>query len=201
MATTTLVGDLIAVGREIITRLEQAGIDIDTALWVQDEDSGDWRLMLASEYVDLHGPRRVYELLANITRTSGLSDLRLDDVRVFGTSASFIRDVKGFVRTNDDLHNIRLSFLSAGGQTFKAAHIYRARGGSLGQDARVRVKANGRLGSVRNVRPTPHGTRYLVMYDVRPGGAPPLGATGPFEAGQDFAADELDFLYSGRPGE
>ena len=41
MATTTLVGDLIAAGREIIMRLEQAGVDVDTALWVQDEESGD----------------------------------------------------------------------------------------------------------------------------------------------------------------
>ena len=200
MATTTLVGDLIAAGREIITRLEQAGIDINTALWVQDEDSGEWRLVLASEYVDLHGPRQVYELLADITRASSLSDVRIDDIRVFGTSNGFIRDVRRLVRTNDDLHDIRLNFLSAGGQTFKAARIYRATGESLGQDARVRVKANGRLGTVRAVAPTNDGNRYIVMYDRLPDDLHPLGS-GPIPvATQDFTANDLEFLYVVRPG-
>lgn len=200
MATTALVNDLIAAGREVIRRLEQAGIDIDTALWLQDEDSGDWRLVVASEYVDRHGPRHVYELLAENLGTSALPDLRIDDISVLATRDRYITDLKRLVRTNDDLHEIRLNFLSIGGQTFKSARIYRVSGGSLEKDARVRVKANGRLGTVRAVFPTPHGVRYLVMYDLRPEDIRPLG-TGPIpEAGQDFGADDLEFLYVVRTG-
>ena len=42
MATTTLVGDLVSEGRKVLTQLEAAGIRIDTALWLQDEDTDEW---------------------------------------------------------------------------------------------------------------------------------------------------------------
>jgi hypothetical protein len=58
---------------------------------------------------------------------------------------------------------------------------------------RVRVKSNGRTGTIRSVRdPGPPG-RYVVMYDDA-GTARPLGDTTPPEAGQDWSEDNLEPL-------
>lgn len=200
MATTTLVNDLIAAGRQVITRLEQAGIDIDTALWLQDEDSGDWRLVVASEYVDRHGPRPVYERLVELHAISNFDGLRIDDISVLTTKDRLIRDLKRLVGTNDDLHEIRLNYIAIGGQLFRSARIYRVSGGSLEKDARVRVKANGRLGTVRAAIPTSSGLRYVVMYDLRPEDVRPLDTGSIPEVGQDFTAEDLEFLYVVRTG-
>ena len=200
MATTTLVGDLIAEGREVIAQLERAGISVDTAVWLQAEDTDEWRLIIASDYVDQHGPRRVYERLAELLTVSNLVSLRIDDISVLTTRDHLIRGLKRRVATNGDLHDIRLDYVAIGGQLFRSARIYRVSGGSVEKDARVRVKANGRPGTVRAVIPTPHGTRYVVMYDLLPKDVRPLG-TGPIpEVGQDFAADDLEFLYVVRTG-
>lgn len=200
MATTTLVGDLIASGRKVVTRLEAAGTDVDTALWLQDDDSDDWRLVIASDYVDRHGPRHVYELLGGILGTTDLVEPRLDEIRVLTTRDRVVTDLKRLVGTNDDLHDIRLDYVAIGGQLFRSARIYRVSGGSLEKDARVKVKANGRLGTVRAVVQTPRGTRYVVMYDLRPEDIRPLGTEPRAEAGQDFAAEDLEFLYVVRTG-
>jgi hypothetical protein len=198
VATTTLVTDLMAGGREVLDRLETANVSIDTALWLQDEETDEWRLVIASDYVDRHGSRPVYERLAELLPTPTLPDLRIDDVRVLTTRDRLVKDLKRLVGTNSDLQDIRLDHVAIGGELFRSARIYRVSGGSLEKDARVKV--NGRLGTVRAVVPTPHGPRYLVMYDLRPEDVRPLGTEPTSPAGQDFAADELEFLYVVRTG-
>lgn len=200
MATTTLVGDLIAEGREVLTQLEASGIGIDTALWLQDEDTDEWRLVIASAYVDRYGSRAVYERLSALLTSLRLPSLRIDDISVRTTRDRLITDLKRLVGTNDDLHEIRLDYVAIGGQLFRSARIYRVSGGSLEKDARVRLKESGRLGTVRAAIPTPYGLRYVVMYDLRPEDVRPLDIGSIPEVGQDFTADDLEVLYVVRTG-
>jgi hypothetical protein len=200
MGTTILVGDQIVAGREIIGRLERAGIVVDSALWLQDEETGEWRLVIASPCVDRHGPRRVYERLSEILATIGGPGVGISNVSVLSMADRFVRDLKRLIGTNDGLHDIRLDYLTVGGRTFRSARIYRVSGGSIEKDARVRVKENGRLGTVRGVLKVPGGTRYLVLYDLRPEDVTPLSPSPPPVAGQDFAAQDLEFLYVVRTG-
>jgi hypothetical protein len=195
MATPTLVNDLFVSGREVLTRLEETGITLDAALWLQDDDSDDWRLIIATEDVDRLGPRHVYERLASIVRAADTPDFGLGDIGVFGTTSRVIAELKRRVGTSGGFHDIRLDDIPLGGRLYRTARIYRVSGGSLERDARVKVKTNGRLGTVRAVVLTPHGPRYLVMYDLRPEDVRPLGTEPTSPAGQDFAADELEFLY------
>ena len=85
---------------------------------------------------------------------SNYPSLRIDGIGVLTTSNRLITDLKRLVGTNEDFHEIRLDYIAIGGQLFRSARIYRVSGGSLEKDARVRVKANGRLGTVRAVVPT-----------------------------------------------
>ena len=200
MATTILVDSQIAAGREVIDRLERAGIVVDTALWLQDEETGEWRLVIASPCVDRRGPRYVYERLSEIRATMETPGAGLENISALAVADRFIRDLKRLVGTNDGLHEIRLDYPTIGGRTFRSAWIYRVSGGSLEKDARVRVKENGRIGTVRGVFRAPGGTRYLVLYDLRPEDLQPLGTSPPPVAGQHFGAQDLEFLYVVRAG-
>ncbi|MGE3267767.1 MAG: hypothetical protein AB7P40_03395 [Chloroflexota bacterium] len=60
MDKTTLVGTDLEVGRQIVRALEDFGITIDVAAWLQDDETGDWRLILSSPALTKPGSRRVY---------------------------------------------------------------------------------------------------------------------------------------------
>ncbi|HYU19586.1 MAG TPA: hypothetical protein VEQ11_12920 [Chloroflexota bacterium] len=200
MATTILVGSQVDAGRAIIGRLESAGIVVDSALWLQDEDTDEWRLVIASPCVDRKGPRYVYERLSEILATMEEPGVGVGNISVLAVADRFVRDLKRLVGTNDSLHNIRVDYPAIGGRTFRSTRIYRVSGGSLEKDARVRVKEDGRLGTVRGVVDAPGGTRYLVLYDLRPEDIQSLGTSPRPPVRLDFGAQDLEFLYVVRAG-
>lgn len=200
MAATALVTGDLATGRAIIEEIERIGVVVDSALWLQDEDTGDWRLVIASPTVDRQGPRYAYERLSEVLATLGDSGLAIKHISVVGVADRFVRELKRVIGTSDCLHEIQLDYITIGGQSFKSARIFRVHGGKLEPGARVRVKANGQLGTVRKVVKTPTGPRYLVLYDLRPEDLRPLDGTPRSPVGQDLSADELDFQYVVRTG-
>jgi len=191
--------DLIA-GQEIVRDLDRRGISVDAALWLQDWDTGVWRLVLSSPAVTSLGPRRIYQATAEILGELPDAQIRLDDISVVGPHHSLVKDLRNVVRTNGDLHQIRLDNLELGGSRFRSARIYRVTGGSFENGARVRIKATDQLGTVRGVVNAPSGPRYLVLYDFRPEDAQPLGSEPRPPVGQDYAADDLELLYVVRTG-
>ena len=87
-----------------------------------------------------------------------------------------------------------------GRQLYRSARIYRVVGDTVGHDARVRVKATGQMGTVGDVIDSPNGPRYLVLFDRRREDVRPLDDHPRPPIGQNFGADELDFLYVVRTG-
>ena len=51
MDKTQLVDTDIQAGRQIIEGLERLGIPIDVALWLQDDETLDWQLIVSSSAV------------------------------------------------------------------------------------------------------------------------------------------------------
>jgi hypothetical protein len=203
MDKTTLVDGDLKGGREVIDELERRGIAIDVAAWLQDEDTGLWRLLLSSPRGDEVGSRPIYEVIQAILRDPKAPKLDLEDFLVASPHQSIVKDLRRRVATDRGFHEdeIRLDLLGLGGRGYRSSRIYRVVGDTVANDARVRVKANGRLGIVRNVIRTPGGPRYLVLYDMNRGDVRPLQeGEPPSEVGQDFGAQDLDFLYVARTG-
>ncbi|MGE3914011.1 MAG: hypothetical protein AB7K36_31995, partial [Chloroflexota bacterium] len=166
----------------------------------QDDETGDWRLILSSPALTKPGSRRVYNALVSVLRGPNRSDVDIDSVRVLSPSDGVIQDLKQRVYTSADLQDIRLDGLYLGDQSYRAARIYRVMGAHMdGQrierGARVRVKATGQLGTVHGIVRPPGGPRYLVLYDIDSANVRSLGEEARQPVGQDFAADELDVLY------
>jgi hypothetical protein len=201
MDKRTLVRDDLVAGRKVVEELERRGIEVDAAAWLRDYEIGTWRLVISVPAVGRLGSRPVYEAIALILSDMRNSDheIALDDIDIMSPDESLIRDLKTRVGTNNGLHEIRLPRIDIGGHAM-SARIYRAAGGTIENGARVRVKATGQLGTVRGVFPTARGPRYLVLYDLTPEQLQPLDLTPRPPVGQDYAAEDLEFIYVVRTG-
>jgi hypothetical protein len=206
MDKTTLVDADLKAGWQVIEELERRGTPIDVAAWLQDDATGVWRLLVSSPTAGETGFRPIYEAILNLLHELRDTDLDLDNFLVAGPNQHLVKDLKRLVRTGDEPQMIRLDGLNLGLRHFRSGRIYRVKSGGfpdggLEQDARVRVKSTGRLGTVGGVFDTPHGPRYLVLYDLRPEDIRPLREDEPpTDAGQDFGARDLELLYAVRPG-
>jgi hypothetical protein len=205
MDKTTLVNADLHAGRQIVQDLEAQGFSIDVAAWLQDEESGNWYLILSSPALTRPGSKRVYEAVVSLLRSHPDADIDLDTVRMLSPNDGIARDLKRRVRTNADLQDIRLDGLYLGNRSYRAARIYRVidgRGGGarIEHGARVRIKATGQPGTVHGVVHTRRGPRYLVLYDIGAKDGRSLGEQPQAPTGHDYAADELELLYVVRSG-
>jgi hypothetical protein len=204
MDKTPLVGPDLVAGRRIIEGLERRGIPVDAAAWLQDDDSGIWRFVISSSRAENDDPRHLYREIRAILRTLPSSGLELDDILVTGPTDNLVKDLARLIRTGSELVMLRLHDLELGGRLYRSSRIYRVQGGHgpqgwIEDDARVRVKATGRLGVIRGVVTMSSEPRYLVVFDLP---APDLDSARDelaAERGGDFTEQELDFLYSIRP--
>lgn len=205
MDKATLVDADLQAGQQLVKRLGALDITVDVADWLQDDETGDWRLVLSSPDLKRPGAKRVYDAVVSILGHPYDSTLELDNVRVLGPGDGVVRDLKARVRTNTDLQDIKLDGLYLGDRTFRAARIYRVLDGHSGEEkfergARVRVRATGQLGTVHGTMYIGYSQRYLVLYDVHVDETRPLGENPPPPSGKDYAANELDLLYVVRSG-
>lgn len=72
MDKTTLVRDDIKIGHHIIGLLAAAGIPLNDAFWVHQPQTGEWRLLLSSPWVDQKGINTAYIALSNALHKSPL---------------------------------------------------------------------------------------------------------------------------------
>jgi hypothetical protein len=136
-----------------------------------------------------------------LLREENIRDLDLDNFLVASPHERIVNDLKQRVATDHGFHEdeIRLDLLGLGGRGYRSSRIYRVVGDAIGNGARVRVKSSGQLGTVRGVIEMPSGPRYLVLHDLNPDDFE-FGERLPTRSGQNYATDDLDFLYVVRTG-
>jgi hypothetical protein len=189
---TTLVERDFEAGLEIVRGLEDRYIPVDLAAWLKDDETGAWQLLVSSPSAATDGTRPVYEVLDGLLREKRdiIDQLSLDDIVVAEPDERIVRELKSRVSTDNGLYRLRLH----------NARVYRALGDTVDYGARVRVRGTNRFGTVRGIIPTPRGQRFLVLYDLTPDQLRPLDGSPRPPVGQDYAVDELDFLYVVRTG-
>ncbi len=200
MDQDTLVRPDLDAGKELVRRLEQSGVPIDTAFWLQDDDTGIRELVLSTPAVNSVGPLKVRQVIQTILTDLADTDLDQHEISVVGPHSSLARDLKDKVGTNSGLHEIRLDELHIGGHTYRSARVYRALGGKIENGARVRVKHSGRIGTVRGRIKSADGTRYLVVYDLTPDDLRRVGIDFQPPIGAELPASDLELLYVVRTG-
>lgn len=66
MATATLVNYEIKEGKRLLDALNEAGLAIDSALWIYDPERELWQLTIALPLYDTHGMLKSYEEILTV---------------------------------------------------------------------------------------------------------------------------------------
>lgn len=66
MGTATLVDQEIQDGKRLIDALNQAGLSVNSALWLYLPEKETWRLMLTSPIFDKEGPLETYKEIISV---------------------------------------------------------------------------------------------------------------------------------------
>ena len=63
MDKTVLVDEMIGAGRKLIEALDESPFKVTAAMWFYLSENDEWRLIIASPYIDKEGPRKSYEFI------------------------------------------------------------------------------------------------------------------------------------------
>ena len=113
----------IAAGRQVLEALGKAGFPITLAMWALEEESDNWRLVIASPVYDAEGPRGAYSKILDVL-TASHRPLDLPDIRVVSPNDKLVVLVSGMHRVSNLKHGIRLGDSYIGPYHFGGLYIY-----------------------------------------------------------------------------
>ena len=126
MVEATLVKDWIEAGRIFTESLDAAGFRAVASFWLLDEETGEWRLIIATPMVDAEGPKSAYRRVQDILREhSELSQLKLSDISVVSPNYELVKLLRLALRTGKGITGIRFSKNRINDRFIEDAYIYR----------------------------------------------------------------------------
>jgi len=126
MATTVLVERDIQEGKDLIEALDKTEFKVDASLWFYSSDSDEWRLLIASPFVEENGPRESYGFIRSVlTQPSPPSGISLKNVSVLSPKNQLIKLLRTVISTGPGISNIRFTRNVINNTLIEDAYIYR----------------------------------------------------------------------------
>lgn len=127
MDKTTLVSTDISDGKKLLQTLDRSTFKVSSALWFYFKEFDEWRLVLASKYVDKHGPKKAYTFiqkkLENMEPPLGI---KLSDISLVGPDSDSINKLRVAVKTGPkDIADMRITHTVVDNTMIEDVHIYR----------------------------------------------------------------------------
>ncbi|WP_243288051.1 hypothetical protein [Geothrix terrae] len=133
MAQELLVGeyltsDMINSGAALITALDRLNLMVKGAFWLLLPDQKNWRLVIASPEVRLHGPKAVYRKITMAIKKipRNITPVGMKDVSVVEDKNPIFLMIRTVISTGPGISGIRFSRNVINGQLVEDAYIYRA---------------------------------------------------------------------------
>lgn len=123
MVASPLVDAKIEAGRVLLDNLVTEDLSIEAAFWFLEEDSLDWRLVIATPLAQYIGPREVYRRIQAALLGKESDDLNLFNVSVVSSQDARAQAVKAGVSMAPG-SGARLHKTSINGQYFEDAYVY-----------------------------------------------------------------------------
>jgi hypothetical protein len=118
-----LSDEMIQAGAEVVQQLDRSDFPIEAALWLYLPDSQQWRLMLASPEVKIHGPKKGYKQIQSAL-TQLAPRLSLQNVTLVDSTDPLILLLKKTLKT-DGGTGVRFRGNTVNGVFIEDAYIYR----------------------------------------------------------------------------
>lgn len=126
MDKTALVERDIEGGERLIVGLDDAGFQVYAAVWFYLSDSDEWRLLLASPFVEKEGPKKAYSFIQSVLkRLSPPSEISLKDISVLSPSHHLIRLLRMAIHTGPGISGIRFTRNVIDNTLIEDTYIYR----------------------------------------------------------------------------
>lgn len=117
------------VGAVLLRRLDTDKAGVRSAFWYYFPDVKSWKLVIASEKVDLEGPREFYKRVVKAIQTAPKKNptISLNDIGVTNMSNPIVRLIGIAIGTpSNAVGDIRFSRNTINGNFIEDAYIYRS---------------------------------------------------------------------------
>jgi hypothetical protein len=125
MDKTALVNIDVSLGQEVLEALDNAGIEVNVALWAWLSEYEDWRLVLASRRLDKEGLRQAHMMFGRATDAAHIPVIRVPSILLLKMTDPFIRELRRLFRGTGNVEGARLSGQRIGNRSVYEAYVYR----------------------------------------------------------------------------
>jgi hypothetical protein len=126
MDTTALVEKGIPEGKRLIEALDKADFQVQAAIWFYLTDAGEWRLLIASPFVEKDGPKKAYSFIQSVlAQLSPPPEISLKDVSLVTPKHHLISLLRVAIRTGPKISGIRFTRNVINNTLIEDAYIYR----------------------------------------------------------------------------
>lgn len=127
MDKALLVEKSIDEGKRLIETLDKTEFQVAAALWFYVADSDEWRLVIASPFVDTNGPKAAYSFIQPILAQLEASEISLRNTSVVSPKHQLINLLRIAVGTGPGISGIRFTQNIINNTLIEDAYIYRIR--------------------------------------------------------------------------
>ncbi len=126
MVKTALVEYDINEGKKLVEELDKTNFKVQAALWFYIADSDEWRLYIASPFVEKHGPKKSYDFIQTVlAKFSPSAEISLKDISVLSPSHDLIKLIRSAIKTGHGISGIRFTKNVINNTLIEDAYIYR----------------------------------------------------------------------------
>jgi len=125
MGQTLLVDIDIALGSEMLKAMDDAGLKISVAMWLNSSEYDDWRFLVSSRILDVENPLGAHRLVETALRAGGIAFGRRPPVMIREMNSPFIREIRKTFRKKSDVNGMRLGNQYIGDRFVHDAYVYR----------------------------------------------------------------------------
>jgi hypothetical protein len=99
---------------------------VQAAIWFYLTDSGEWRLLIASPFVEKDGPKKAYSFVQGVlAKSSPPLGISLKDISVVSPKHHLISLLRRAIRTGPEISDIRFTRNVINNTLIEDAYIYR----------------------------------------------------------------------------
>jgi hypothetical protein len=126
MVKTALVEKDIEEGKRLIEELDKTNFIVRAALWFYVSDADEWRLFIASPFVEKEGPKKSYNFIQSVlAKISPTVSISLKEISVLKLSDDLIKTIRSAIRTGHGISGIRFTGNVINNTLIEDAYIYR----------------------------------------------------------------------------
>jgi hypothetical protein len=110
----------------ILDVLDAEKYQVSTALWLSEDGMTGWKYIIASRWVDTHGPKSIYLKVNKIIGAKKISEaINILDIAILSPNDNRIRSLKFFISTGPGKSKIELMNCNINGVFIGGAIIFR----------------------------------------------------------------------------